>query len=298
LRIERRAEGQADEDRIDVTYGRVAQVAAHRKLGKGDVTVDRLLLSLGRAAERPDAARPERPGTWVRAELPSLSVDEWLALRERPADTGSGTADPIPPLGGIDLDVAALDVFGRHFNELKVVARRSQSDWKLELRGREIVGTAAWSSAGSGTPNGSIVARLARLALPAGSEPVPKGTGEKGGESRPGGSAANPWPDIDIAADSFSSKGRDLGKLELISASARTEWLIELALANERPHRRQRCVARQRRRQQTKLDVALDAKDAADFSRFGHGDTLQGAPTKINGQLGWSGTPANSTFRR
>jgi uncharacterized protein YhdP len=44
--------------------------------------------------------------------------------------------------------------------------------------------------------------------------------------------------------------------------------------------------------QQTRLDVALDAKDAGDFlARFGFPDALQGAPTKITGNLAWAGTP-------
>ena len=46
------------------------------------------------------------------------------------------------------------------------------------------------------------------------------------------------------------------------------------------------------RRQQTKLDVALDVKDAAGFlTRFGFPNAVQGAPTKITGQLAWAGAP-------
>ena len=270
LRVERRAEtAQADEDRVDVTYGGVAQVAAHRKLGKSGATVDRLLLSLGRAAGRPDAARAERPGIWVRAELPTLNIDDWLALRDRAADAGA--ADGMPPLGGMDLDVGVLDAFGRQLNELKVVARRSQNDWKLDLSGREIAGTAAWSGPGSGAPNGRVVARLARFTLPAPSALPPHGSADKGGTPALVG-AANPWPEIDIAADSFSSKGRDLGRLELIAQPRGAEWRIEkLVLANDSGRIDADGVWRgSGRTQQTRLDVALDAKDAGGFlTRFG-----------------------------
>ncbi|MBK6337978.1 MAG: AsmA-like C-terminal region-containing protein [Betaproteobacteria bacterium] len=44
--------------------------------------------------------------------------------------------------------------------------------------------------------------------------------------------------------------------------------------------------------QQTKLDVALDVRDAAGFlGRLGFPAAVQGAPTRINGQLAWSGAP-------
>ncbi len=95
LRIERRDDATpAGTDFVTASYGRVAQLAAHRSSGASGPTVDRALLSLGRAIERPDAARAERPGLWVRAELPALSVDDWLA-RDAPSEprrTASGPA--------------------------------------------------------------------------------------------------------------------------------------------------------------------------------------------------------------
>ena len=58
---------------------------------QGGATIDRALLSLGSAIERSDAARAERPGLWVRAELPALNVDDWIALlRAKPELTESG----------------------------------------------------------------------------------------------------------------------------------------------------------------------------------------------------------------
>ncbi len=268
LRIERRGETAPEgEDHLDITYGRVAQVAVHRKLATSGVTVDRVLLSLGRAAGRPDAARAERPGVWVRAELPELNVDDWLALRDREKAALSAAADAIPPLAGVDLDVGDLDVFGRKFNELKVVARQSEHDWKLDLRGREVAGTATWSTPDAGMPNGRVIARLARFAMPGPSEPSASGSTDKGGEANAVSSGSNPWPEIDIAADTFSSKGRDLGRLELLAKPQGPEWRIEkLVLANDNGRIDANGGWRtQGRQQQTKLDVALDAQDAGAF---------------------------------
>ncbi len=300
LHIERRGDTAPEgEDHLDMTYGRVAQVAVHRKLAKNGATVDRVLVSLGRAAGRPEASRTERSGVWVRGDLPQLSVDDWLALREREKAAVSAAVDAIPPLAGVDLDVGDLDVFGRQFNELKVVARRSEHDWKLDLRGREVAGTAVWSAADTTMPNGRVVARLARFAMPGPSEPSPSGNSDKGGEAKAVGSDTNPWPEIDIVADTFSSKGRDLGRLELGAKPQGPEWRIEkLVLANDNGRIEANGAWRtQGRQQQTKLDVALDAKDAGVFlARFGYPDALQGAPTRIDGQLTWSGAPSEFDY--
>ncbi len=296
LRIERQGESaQEGEDRLDVTYGRIAQVAVHRKLAKAGATADRVLLSLGRAAGRPDAARAERSGVWVRGELPQLNVDDWLALRELEKAADNAAADTMPPVAGVDLDVGDLDVFGRQFNELKVVARQSEHDWKLDLHGREIEGMATWSVPDAGMPNGRVVGRLVRFAMPGPSEASAAGSADKGAGAKAGVSGgASPWPEIDIAAESFSSQGRDLGRLEVLAKPQGSEWRIEkLVLSNDDGRIDASGAWRtQGRQQQTKLDVALDAQDAGVFlTRFGYPDALQGAPTRIDGQLAWAGAP-------
>jgi uncharacterized protein YhdP len=81
LRIEGRDDASPPgTDFILAAYGRVAQVAAHRMQSNGGASIDRALLSLGRAIEQPDAARADRPGLWVRGELPALNVDDWIAM--------------------------------------------------------------------------------------------------------------------------------------------------------------------------------------------------------------------------
>ena len=81
LRIERREDAaQAGADLITASYGGIAQLAAHRKVDAKGTTIDRALISLGKASERSDAERAERPGLWVRAELPALNVDDWITV--------------------------------------------------------------------------------------------------------------------------------------------------------------------------------------------------------------------------
>ncbi|MEP7180845.1 MAG: YhdP family protein [Betaproteobacteria bacterium] len=291
FKVERRfSPARPGEDTIVGTYGRDVALALHRKLAAGGAaSVDRALLSLGRAGERADAGRAERTGLWLRAEMPALNVDSWLAFQRREQAAAARGGEEALEFAGADLDVGALDAFGRRFNDLKVIARHAQGSWQLDLRGREIAGTATWSAAAAGAPNGRLVARLSRLTAPGAGELALPDSADPKAET-----VANSWPDVDVAADSFTSKGHDLGRIEILAQPRGAEWRIErLSLANDAGRidadGAWRALGRQ---QQTKLDVALDVKDAGAFLvQFGLPDALQGAPTKIGGQLSWAGAP-------
>ena len=301
VRLEMREDNaHPDEDTVDAAYGRALHVIAHRRQQGSDMRIDRALVALGSAAARTDALRAERPGIWVRGDLPVLNADDWLSLRERDgAATGNGGNDDEAALAGVDIDVGALEVFGRRFNEFKVVARRSRDDWKLELRGRDLAGTAAWSAPGGTAPSGRIVARLSRFAMPGPGELPPWSGAQKASDAKAAQGTIDRWPELDIAAESFVSKGRDLGQLELVAQPRGTEWRIEkLALSNDAgridANGAWRNVGRQ---QQTKLDASLDTKDAGAFlARMGYPDAIKDAPTTIHGQLSWSGSPAEFDY--
>jgi len=304
LRVERRLDPkQAGEDTIVVKYGPDVGLAVHRKLAATGATPDRMLLSLGKAVDRPDAWRADRPGLWIRAEMPVLDIDRWLALQRRESGPAAKTT-ATPDFLGADLDVGTLVAFGRRFHDLKVTARYLQGDWRLDLRGKEIVGGATWSAPDAAAPNGRVVARLARLTA---ADEADLALGDARAEPQPETSAAKSWPDVDIVTDRFDSKGRDLGRLELVARPRGAEWQIErLKLVNDAGQLDSggawRIVGRE---QQTRLDVALDVKEAGAFlARFGLPDAVQGAPTKISGQLAWAGLPSefdyptlNGTFR-
>jgi uncharacterized protein (TIGR02099 family) len=296
VRIERRDDTvQAGADFVTATYGRVAQLAAYRRPGATGTTVDRVLLSLGRAVDRPDAARADRPGMWIRAELPALNLDDWFALTGSEATAEARRRGPV--FAGADLDVGQLDVFGARFREIELRIRESQGGWQVDLDGPSASGIATWSAPDTGAPNGRIVARLVRLAIPGrpGSAPGRAADGKDASdESKREAAAVSRWPAIDVAADALLSKDRDLGRFELVAKPRGAEWRIErLVLANDSGRidaGGEWSVAG--RQPQTRLDVTIDAKEAGAFmARFGYPDALQGAPAKIDGQLEWSGAP-------
>ncbi len=303
LRIAMREDSaRPDEDTVEASYGRALQAVAHRKQQGSDMKVDRALVVLGSAAGRTEMPRAERPGVWVRGDLPVLNADDWLRLRDRDrasAGTTSAGDDDDVALAGVDLDIGALEVFGRRFNDFKVTARHSLEDWKLELRGRDIAGTAAWSAPSGDAPNGRIVARLSRFAMPGAGDLPPWGGPDKPTETKAASSPIERWPELDIAADSFVSKGRDLGTLAVVAVPRGSEWRIEkLSLSNDagkiEANGAWRNIGRQ---QQTRLEAAVDVNDAGAFlARMGYPDAIKGAPTTLSGQLAWAGSPTEFDY--
>src|SRR5215471_427722 len=285
LQIARKA-NESGRDSITVRYGSIWRLILDRRLGSGEASVERALLALGGAQGEPD-----RPGLWVRGNLDAVNIDNWLALKqERDA---AGTSETLP-VNGIDAGVHTLDLFGRRFNELHVGATRNPGGWQMELNGRELSGAARWQSATPAHPNGQINARLKRLLTPS-ATPSQEAQANDSARSRTEPvSVANSWPEIDIVADSFLHKNRDLGKLELTAQPRGADWQIErLQLSSDDGT----LVADgwwrvKGRTQQTKLDATLDIREAGRFlERFGLPGAMRDAPTKIQGELAWDGGP-------
>jgi len=296
LRLARRSDvARPNDDELDIAYGRVMQVALGRQRVGENMTAQRAQIVLGRAAERPNAAHADRPGLWVRADLASLNIDDWLALRasvKQGADLSPGSLT----FAGFDLDAGVLEVFGRRFHDMKVGGRRGGEEWKLDVRAREVAGTAQWLMPDPAQPNGRLVARLARFAMPGAAE-LPPWTGA--GKTSAPAETSNAWPALDIAADTFISHERDLGRVEVIAQPGDKDWQIEkLVLFNDAGRIDGKGAWRVTgRTQQTRLDVALETKDAGAFlARFGYPDAIKGAATKIDGQLAWAGGPSEFDY--
>ncbi|HEY3177834.1 MAG TPA: YhdP family protein [Casimicrobiaceae bacterium] len=294
LRVERRDAALPRKDELlAIDYGTIGRLLLRRPTR--DAPFDRGLLLLGKVSAQ--GGEPERAGFWLRADLPALDLDEWLgfgrAMTGRAAGNGAtSTLD----FDGADVDATSLSAFGRKFNRTNIVARRAGEEWRVALAGNDVAGTAVWRAPTASTPNGRIVARLARLTLPVAAEPLSGQSARKA--ARPAG-AATAWPAIDLASDAFYSKDHDLGKLELAARPSGSDWQIEsLTLKNDGGTISADGWWRAGEPQQTKLDVALDVNEAGTFlAPFGTADAISGAATKITGQLAWNGSPADFDYR-
>ena len=295
LKVERRVTATLpNEDMLTVDYGSIGRLLLHRKLAAEVATVDRGLLLLGTTAARSADARADRGGLWMRGELSSVNVDDWLALRQRSRTTGAESGGL--ELVGADVEVGVLDAFGRKFHDMKIIARQAQEDWRLELKARELAGTATWISPNPKAPNGRIAARLARFTPPDVAELTLWKGNQAGAEAvKPEAGVGNTWPEINIEADSYLLRSRDIGRLELVAHPRGADWRIDkLTLSNEAGRLDADGWWRVAgARQQTKLDFVLEVKDAGAYlSRLGYPDAIKTGPSKLNGQLEWAGPPS------
>ncbi|HWZ71894.1 MAG TPA: YhdP family protein [Casimicrobiaceae bacterium] len=269
-----------DHDALAIRYGALGRLSLHRRLTPAGAVTEDALLALGTTGGDAD-----RRGLWVRGEVATLDLDGWLAVK-RQLDSGRDSL----PLTGVDITVGAMEVFGRQLSDLRIGASRGGDDWQIDLRGRELYGTARWQGPAPGRLNGRIVARLQRFTAPPSAPPSM--TAIPTVEGAP--PAANPWPSVDIVAESFRLKNRDLGKLELIAQPSESDWRIEsLKLSSDDGS----LVASgwwrgAGRAPRTQLDTDLEVRDAGKYlARFGMPDAVRGGQTHIHGQLEWSGSP-------
>jgi uncharacterized protein (TIGR02099 family) len=278
---------EPEHDLLTVTYGRVGRLVIERRLTPSGATPERALLALGTASGVPD-----KRGFWIRGDVPAINADAWLALKEQ---LDAGPAGDDLQLAGADVSIGALEVYRRQFTDLHVGATRAAGEWQIELRGPEVTGSARWQSAAAGRPNGRLVARLQKVVAPNAS-PNPPSPAVSRSDAPP---VANPWPALDISADTFTMKNHDLGKLELIAQPSASDWRIDsLKITNDDSTLTANGWWRNTvRAQQTELDVDLDVRDAGKYlGRMGLPDAIRAAPTRLRGKLAWAGSPQDFDY--
>ena len=281
LRVERRV-SEPGRDVLMGGYGKLASFVVERKLAPTGATAERGLLALGGGP-----AVPDRQGFWIRGSVDALDADAWIRLKEQ-MDTGS--ANEALSLSGVDVSIGALNVFGRVFKDLRVGGTRAGAEWQIDLRGRELTGSAHWQAAASGRPNGRLVARLQQVTAP----PTAATPGASSAPRIDAPLAANPWPALDIVAESFTVRNHELGKLELLAQPRDADWRIEkLKLSSDDGALTANGWWRNSRAtQQTELEFDLDVRDAEQYlARFGVPGGPRRAPTQLRGQLTWAGSP-------
>lgn len=286
---------------------RASAVLVRRFDGKS-LVADRAVVALNA-----DAGVPDRAGVAVTGSLPYLDADRWQALLDepaRPAAAGTGTAgsattptttqstNPVAPvlpagfnLSGINVRLGMLDVAGKRFND--VVTRMSAStpaggvaQWSGSVTTRELSGDVTWRPEG----RGRVHARLKQLTIPEDRPPAPGVRTDL---------AARELPGLDIVADEFVMRERRFGKLELQAANEGRDWRIEkLALTSPdgtfvADGTWQSWAARPSITMNVKLNVA----DAGKYlDRMGFPKTMQGGSAKLEGRIGWAGSPQSIDY--
>jgi len=103
---------------------------------------------------------------------------------------------------------------------------------------------------------------------------------------------------VDIVADSFTHRGRKLGRVEVQARHEGRDWRIEkLAMTNPDSALTGSGLWRQAEGSLTSLDFKLAVSDVGRFlERFGYPDHLKAGHGKLEGALTWKGDPVTIDY--
>jgi uncharacterized protein (TIGR02099 family) len=272
LKVERRLLSPG-EDRLSLAVGDIVSLNLIRRAEGPRATVTRGAVRFGGAA-----GEPERAGVWVSGALKALDVDRWFAL------LGPDAGETRIEWGGVDAKFETLDVSRRRFHDLAVNVALQGGQWRGTVSGKELNGNITWLPQGSG----KLTARMKTLAIPALSPDA--AAPEEGALRR----QDTELPALDIIAEQFVNKDRQLGRLELAAASEGRDWRIErLRIANPESAFAldgtwQLGISPPR----TQVNIRLEASDTGKLlTRLGFPEGMRGGASRLEGALAWSGAP-------
>ena len=273
LRIELLPGATSTLDRISLTLGDRLAAEILRQRSGAQMVVQRASVALD---PTPGAAMrvPERPGVLLYGSTPSLDLDRWLALAG-----GGGTA-----AGSVsaDLKVDTLDAFGKRVTGVTLEAGADAEGWSANVQADQLAGDLAYRSAG----DGKLIARLARFTIP---EDAP---GHDAAQAK-GEKKVSDLPALDLIADRFTFRGKQLGRIEVAAQHAGEDWRIErLAMVNPDASMSASGAWHGGSASSTELKFELKANDAGKFlDRIGYKELVKGGKATLGGTLSWSGDP-------
>ena len=211
----------------------------------------------------------------------------------------------------VALQVDTLRVDDRTLHAVDASATREGARWSAQVQARELAGRVEYTQGADGSA-GAVHARLSRLAIGA------SDTADGGAMEQP----STRIPALDVVVDDFELHGKKLGRLEVQAVNrdvlaARAaggapvqEWQLNrlaLTVPEATLSASGRWAAQPRApalpagahstrsaddRRRTALDFSLDVRDAGTLlARFGMAGVLRGGRGKIDGKLGWVGSP-------
>ena len=310
------------QEQWQVSLGSIANLNLVRDLSGPAPRVLRGTLAVGNGAG--DAIAMPAQGISARMTMDSLDVDTWSALF---SGLGSSTArkkinTPQFDLGAdfvptaLQLRARELNWSGHTVHGINLKATRAGNLWRGQVEATEFSGQMEYRQAGLGASStdsanaGRLYARLTKLTLnSSAAQNVDKLLDEQPASI----------PALDIVADEFELQGKKLGRLEVeainqVSPTARDaqrEWLLKRfnvtmpeAVLNasgswrvqaQGPAAQANVPADSMRdRRRTNLDFKLDIKDSGDLlARYGMKNVIRKGKGKIEGQVGWLGSPIN-----
>ena len=267
-----------ERDRIVIALGTLARVEVARRKQGNTMQVQRTAYWL--TPERDQAIRlPERPGTLFYGSLPAFDLERWTPLLAGgDGQGGGGDATPI----AVEVKFGKLDAFARRFSNVALRASTDAGGWSANVKAEEVAGDVSFRNAGGGR----LIARLARFTIPADAPAA------AGAQPRPAPKPSE-LPAIDLVAEAFTFRGKQLGRVELVARPDGDNWRIESASMVNPEASLTGSGTWYAAPSRTNVAFDLQAGDSGGFlARVGYPDLVKGARTRMRGTLAWQGDPA------
>ncbi|TDQ44351.1 uncharacterized protein (TIGR02099 family) [Tepidicella xavieri] len=243
--------------------------------------------------------RPALPAQGVRAQIDLDRFD--AAAWERVLDGASGLPGGDEGLAywpsQFSLTAQRIEHAGRVFQNVVAGGTRERDRWRFSVEADELSGYVEYQPNAPQVP-GQLFARLARLDL-----------SRQGATEVENLLQAQPEaiPAIDLVVERFRMGGRDLGRLEIQAINRQAVLAARERVREWRLHTLNLAVPEARLRasgnwaasagdptgpRRTALRIELDIDDAGLLlSRFGMPDVVRGGKGRIEGHIGWMGSP-------
>lgn len=278
LRIEKRQQVPG-RDTIVISMANQVSALIQRNEINGIYQVDRGQIGINLLPEI-----PAQTGLEMRGSFEQLDLDQWLDVlaQIRESDGGSAQSSALP-VQRVNVSAAALDIFGRRLNALRLDAGKTNDGWQMKLQSDEMNGDLRWID----SDNGKVVARLRNLTVPYKSPQAVEDALEQESGKRE-------YPDLDIVADNFIYDRKELGRLELHASEVRDNWHIDqLRISN--PDSVLTASGEWhnwRRNPNTQMSFDWDINQLGNtLARFGYPDVIRDGTSKLSGKLSWPGSP-------
>lgn len=309
------------QEQWQVSLGTIGNLNLLRDISSATPRVLRGTMALGAGAN--EAMPMPAQGISARLNTDTLDVDNWSVLFSG-VSTSVGTRKKISTpqfdLGtdflpnALQLRAREISWSGHAVHAVNLKATRIGNLWRAQAETTEFSGQLEYRQAGLGGTTaeisnaGRLYARLSRLTLnSSAAQEVDKLLDEQ----------PSSIPALDVVAEEFELQGRKLGRLEVeainqVSPAARDtqrEWLLKRfnvtmpeAVLNASGSWRLQPPApgaaanvpaeSMRDRRRTQLDFKLEVRDSGDLlARYGMKNVIRKGKGKIEGQVGWLGSP-------
>ena len=316
--------GQKLQDQLSLGLGRMVSVVYVRDVSTDAARV--LRGSIGVGLEPGESSATPDSSVAANINLASLNLDAWDKVFSSTVGTsaaltatvtGASQAQSYLPTQ-IAIRAKELVISGRKLNNVVVGGTREGQNWRANIDAGELNGYLEFRQ--PGTPAGRVIARLSRLSLAASNASDVETILDEQPASIPA---------LDIVVNDLELRGKKFGRIEIdavnraatstaTTTAATREWRLNkfnvitpeavltatgnwVAINAQAPANAPAALPRGPRtlieRRRTVMNFKLDILDSGELlKRFGMADVIRRGKGKMEGQIGWLGSPMSLDY--